>query len=148
MTALGPAGASAILPRGRRWPGVGVFAFPCPPFRSARESPALWSAAICGYTNILDVAPPGCPAADAFAVPPSHLVVADRRLEDGRHFVFADDRAWHRLWLRTDRPGRPLETLILRASLVGLGHTAALRFDRWFGEGPAPPPSAFLPPPP
>src|SRR3546814_4699398 len=96
-------------PRGRRWPGAGVFAFPCPPNRSARESPVLWSAAICGYTNILDVAPPGCPAADAFAVPPSHLVVADRRLEDGRHFVFADDRAWHRLWLRTDRPGVPLE---------------------------------------
>src|SRR3546814_15887637 len=59
-------------------------------------------------------------------VPPSHLVVADRRLEDGRHFLFADDRAWHRLWLRTDRPGVPLANLILRDSLVGLTHEAAV----------------------
>src|SRR3546814_18901806 len=140
MTALGPAGASAILPRGRRWPGVGVFAFPGPPFRSARESPALWSAAICGYTNILDVAPPGCPAADAFAVPPSHLVVADRRLEDGRHFVFAADRAWHRLLLRTDSPGVPLANLLLRDSFVVHRHEAAVRFARVLGAGPGPPP--------
>src|SRR3546814_272017 len=78
-------------------------------------------------------------------VPPSHLVVADRRLEDGRHFVFADDRAWHRLWLRTDRPGVPLANLILRDSLVGLRHEAAVRFDRCLGDGPGPPPAGFLP---
>src|SRR3546814_11124895 len=69
------------------------------------------------------------------------LMVADHHMKHERHFVFADDRAWHHLWLRTDRPGVPLANLILRDSLVGLRHEAAVRFDRWLGDGPGPPPA-------
>src|SRR3546814_11919139 len=73
------------------------------------------------------------------------LMVADHHMKHERHFVFADDRAWHRLWFRTDRPGVPLANLILRDSLVGLRHEAAVRFDRLLGDAPGPPPAGFLP---
>lgn len=100
---------------------------------------------MCGYTNILGEAPSGFPSAEPFEVPPPGLVAVDRRLADGRHFVFADERGWHRLWLRTDRPDLPLVSLILRDSLADLRREAAARLDRWLVGAPDAAPTGFLP---
>lgn len=117
------------------------------PDKSAQAAPALWRPDIAATVVLLAAAEqPGPGTSDTSRLDTWPLILADRRLSDGRHLVLGDRDALHRVYIRHHAADAPLDYIIIRDAAVDLRHAAAQRLDRRLaGAPPARLPSGFQP---
>lgn len=105
-----PVAPSRRTPPKRRSRGAGGCPFATAP--DDLSEPVAWRPELTAITVILDAAPEGF--ATAAPVDPRTLgaLLVDLSGIEGRHVIVDDAAGEHRLWLRDQRPGRPLAAVI------------------------------------
>jgi hypothetical protein len=72
----------------------------------------LWTPDLCPFVAILEPVPQGFAGPALADLIAGRRLLADRTFASGRHLVFGDGAALHRIWLRCPEPGLPLAALI------------------------------------